>query len=513
MAPTLLTIGLSPRGELSNKLEGKSPANGSGEPEANNDDFRQPLSAHAEAVCDTVDSLDPEVPFGALYGIEETALQKRPQHRSPEDIQALQKMLLKVKLLQELPPDALSGIAQHLGYRKLELGVNAITQGEEGREFFIILKGSVSVLVQDPTTGTESQIAVLGPGGSFGDLALMEPKSIRRASCQCREDTAFAVLHQTAYEQFIKDQNGQANLDKMNLLQKMAVFQHLPESTLRALTLVCMPREFLPNSVILQQDQEVEDVYILQKGHVKLIRELPRRSEVFDPDEFMPQDDPFKRQAAVSARFAHVASPVRTYIKQDPQKLRSAAERRRLVVSAHAKLQRAVTKIEQSRKSGFFMVLDRAVTENQTSHMTTDLAKAFQHATRCEVGDRLFLEIATAGHGEFFGEQCLSKVPKCTTSVIASTTASVLVLHKWDVLKMVRPEDLSGFTKYSVVGDIQEERLKEQFYRHLRWERFRTELVRQVLSERDHSRAARPAYHWAGFRSQCQANNISSAWK
>lgn len=33
MAPTLLTIGLSPRGELSNKLEGKSPANGSGEPE------------------------------------------------------------------------------------------------------------------------------------------------------------------------------------------------------------------------------------------------------------------------------------------------------------------------------------------------------------------------------------------------------------------------------------------------------------------------------------------------
>lgn len=52
----------------------------------------------------------------------------------------------------------------------------------------------------------------------------------------------------------------------------MAAFQRLPESTLRALALVCMPREFLPNSVILQQDQEVEDVYIIQQGHVKLIR-------------------------------------------------------------------------------------------------------------------------------------------------------------------------------------------------------------------------------------------------
>jgi hypothetical protein len=56
-------------------------------------------------------------------------------------------------------------------------------------------------------------------------------------------------------------------------------------------------------------------------------------------------------------------------------------------------------------------------------------------------------------------------VPKSTTSVIAHTTASVLVLHKWDVLKMMRPEDLAGFAKYSIVGDIQEERLKEQFYR------------------------------------------------
>lgn len=41
----------------------------------------------------------------------------------------------------------------------------------------------------------------------------------------------------------------------------------------------------------------------------------------------------------------------------------------------------------------------------------------------------------------------------------------MLVLHKWEVLKLMRQEDLAGFTKYSVVGDIQEELLKEQFYR------------------------------------------------
>lgn len=139
---------------------------------------------------------------------------------------------------------------QHLGYRKLELGVNAITQGEEGREFFIILKGSVSVLVQDPTTGTESQIAVLGPGGSFGDLALMEPKSIRRASCQCREDTAFAVLHQTAYEQCVPFAHSADNgipsvagdlLNETDMLQEQIVRSqmHRPYVILAAINVEC----------------------------------------------------------------------------------------------------------------------------------------------------------------------------------------------------------------------------------------------------------------------------------
>jgi len=39
------------------------------------------------------------------------------------------------------------------------------------------------------------------------------------------------------------------------------------------------------------------------------------------------------------------------------------------------------------------MVLDRAIADVHTPHMTSELAKAFQHATRCEVEDRLFLEV------------------------------------------------------------------------------------------------------------------------
>ena len=90
-------------------------------------------------------------------------------------------------------------------------------------------------------------------------------------------------------------------------------------------------------------------------------------------------------------------------------------------------MRRAVSKIEQSRKSGFFMVLDRAVADTQTPHMTSELAKAFQHATRCEVGDRLFLEVCYCSMNDgITSHQDLARlVPPC---IFASVLDPFLLL-------------------------------------------------------------------------------------
>lgn len=81
------------------------------------------------------------------------------------------------------------------------------------------------------------------------------------------------------------------------------------------------------------------------------------------------------------------------------------------------------------------------------------------------------LQIASASRGDFFGEQSLSKVPKSSTSVIASNTVTVLVLHKWDVLNAIEPSLLAELPRFSVAGNIDEELLVEQFYRsgHVQW--------------------------------------------
>jgi hypothetical protein len=75
------------------------------------------------------------------------------------------------------------------------------------------------------------------------------------------------------------------------------------------------------------------------------------------------------------------------------------------------------------------------------------------------------VQIATAGPGQYFGEVCLAKDPKATTSVIAHSVVTVFMVNKWDLLKMCTPEQAQMFAHCAIVGDIEEDKLKEQFYR------------------------------------------------
>jgi hypothetical protein len=75
------------------------------------------------------------------------------------------------------------------------------------------------------------------------------------------------------------------------------------------------------------------------------------------------------------------------------------------------------------------------------------------------------MQIATSGRAEYFGEASLSKVPKSSTSVIAHSTVTVLVLHKWDVLNTLDTSLAAELARYSVAGAIDEELLVQQFYR------------------------------------------------
>lgn len=93
-----------------------------------------------------------------------------------------------------------------------EAGTVLCREGEEGADFFVISKGSVKVSCDD--LGTEKELAVLGAGQFFGELALLSGKK-REASVTALENVEVIVFPQSAVAEVLK-----ASPDALMVLQK-----------------------------------------------------------------------------------------------------------------------------------------------------------------------------------------------------------------------------------------------------------------------------------------------------
>ncbi|MEX0948614.1 MAG: cyclic nucleotide-binding domain-containing protein [Acidimicrobiia bacterium] len=78
-------------------------------------------------------------------------------------------------------------IARHMETATLAAGTTLIEEGEEGDALFVILEGSASVRRND------SEVAAVGPGAWFGELALLDGEP-RSATVVATEPTTVAVL-------------------------------------------------------------------------------------------------------------------------------------------------------------------------------------------------------------------------------------------------------------------------------------------------------------------------------
>jgi CRP/FNR family transcriptional regulator, cyclic AMP receptor protein len=98
------------------------------------------------------------------------------EHCSRRELDALQ----RVTTAMEVPP-----------------GRVLATQGETGREFFVIVDGSADV------TRGRTRVGVLGPGAFFGEMSLLEHKP-RAATVTTLEPTTVLVLNTREFDSVVK---------------------------------------------------------------------------------------------------------------------------------------------------------------------------------------------------------------------------------------------------------------------------------------------------------------------
>lgn len=106
-------------------------------------------------------------------------------------------------LFADIPEGKLSAIEKVAQSRTVPAHTTIFRQGEPGDSFFIIRSGKVRIFRKSPS-GSTREVARLGPGDSFGELALITGEP-RFGYVETLEETELSILHKDQFERILKD--------------------------------------------------------------------------------------------------------------------------------------------------------------------------------------------------------------------------------------------------------------------------------------------------------------------
>lgn len=134
------------------------------------------------------------------------------------------KRLKAMRLLSQIPERQLAGLAEFLRIKELEAGAVVFQEGSTGMSLYFVSSGRVRISKSGPD-GSSSDLAFLGPGDFFGEMALIE-EATRSAS---------AIAHGPCvlFELFHGDLTRWVKTNPQQAVQFFAELVHLQSNRLR----------------------------------------------------------------------------------------------------------------------------------------------------------------------------------------------------------------------------------------------------------------------------------------
>jgi cAMP-dependent protein kinase regulator len=164
--------------------------------------------------------------------------------------------------------------------RRLEPGVNIISQGDSGDHFYIVESGNFDILVNGNKVGS------VGPGGSFGELALLY--NCPRAATVASSSAALVwVLDRVTFRYTLARTTAGGREETMTHLRKVSLLQNLSEPQLSQLADAVQMVHFRAGERIITKGENGDVFYILKEGFV-VITDLGARTNDIElkPGEF-----------------------------------------------------------------------------------------------------------------------------------------------------------------------------------------------------------------------------------
>ena len=219
----------------------------------------------------------------SLYRRTRFRLQRRWRVEAAELIDAL-------PLFDDVPEDLLSDLAGRVRLRSFRAGQPVVRQGERADTFYVVRKGVLRVVEEDPDTGQELRtLRSLGRGEAFEEVGLAEAAA-RTATVRAVEESELFELDKGAFDELLADTlklpRFGPTIQAAAELRELPSFAHLePDERVELLQhgqWVNIP----PGETIVEEGEIGDAFYAIGSGHVEVLEHGSRVRTMDSGDHF-----------------------------------------------------------------------------------------------------------------------------------------------------------------------------------------------------------------------------------
>jgi cAMP-dependent protein kinase regulator len=184
--------------------------------------------------------------------------------------------LPKLPLVSALDAKPLAKMLAAFTVRDVATGAEVLRQGEEGREAFFVVRGALRV-VRHGDDGSDSVLAVLGPGAIFGEMALVS-ESPRAAAIVAEDAATLLVAARDVLEQLAREvpvlgtELSSFCRGRMvaNLLRHSAILGAVAPASREDLMNRFETRTFAAGERLVEAGAETEGLFLIASGTVRV---------------------------------------------------------------------------------------------------------------------------------------------------------------------------------------------------------------------------------------------------
>ena len=223
------------------------------------------------------------------------------------------RMIDALPLFEDLPVDLLSDLAGRVRLRAAARGQPVVRQGDRPDAFYVVRRGTLQVVEEDPDAGEERVLRTLGRGDSFGELGLLQGAP-RAATVRALEESQLFEVDKGTFDELLADAarapRFAPTLQAAAELRALDPFSDLSGAQIAELLRLGTWVNVPPGRTIIRKGEPGDAFYAIRSGQVEVIAD-ERTVTVLGPGSYFGEvalllDVP--RTATVRAR-----TPVRAF--------------------------------------------------------------------------------------------------------------------------------------------------------------------------------------------------------